>query len=233
MAGKTTRRLLTLRTVADIAIVAFILLGAVIGFRKGFIVPVLAAGGALLTMSAVYAGPLTNALPSGNFGLGASAVAIGLGATVFARVGGTAVGVVHRLGILRKFDHVLGSPLGAVTTVITLYVALLATLVLDGWLDPLHGKKEIGPQEIAAIQTLAKANPTLAVFADPATLEALAQSARTVPVSSDQLAQVDAALGFYENTVRPELLRSRIAPVILKVGEKLPLIGRPAALPTR
>lgn len=218
---------------ADVAIVAFILLGAVIGFSKGFIVPVVAAGGTLLTISALYAGPLTDALPSGNFGLGASAVAIGVGATVFARVGGTAVGLVHRLGILKKLDHVLGTPLGAATTAVTLYVALLATLVLDGWLDPLHGKKVIGPQEIAAIQTLAKANPTLAVFADPATLDALARSASAVPVSSEQLARVDAALGFYENTVRPELLQSRIAPIILKLGEKLPLIGRPAALPAR
>ena len=64
---------------ADIAIVALILLGAVIGFSKGFIVPVVAAGGTLLTISALYAGPLTDALPSGNFGLGASAVAIGVG----------------------------------------------------------------------------------------------------------------------------------------------------------
>ena len=218
---------------ADIAIVAFILLGAVIGFSKGFIVPVVAAGGTLLTISALYAGPLTDALPSGNFGLGASAVAIGVGATVFARVGGTAVGLVHRLGILEKLDHVLGTPLGAAATAITLYVALLATLVLDGWLDPLHGKKVIGPQEIAAIQTLAKANPTLTVFADPATLDALARSTSAVPVSSEQLARVGAALAFYENTVRPELLQSRIAPIILKLGEKLPLIGRPAALPAR
>jgi hypothetical protein len=34
-----------------------------------------------------------------------------------------------------------------------------------------------------------------------------------------------------EQTVRPELLRSRIVPVLLAVGESLPVIGRHAELP--
>jgi hypothetical protein len=53
------------------------------------------------------------------------------------------------------------------------------------------------------------------------------------PVTSDQLSQADAAIGFYEQKVRPELLQSRIVPLLLALGEKLPFIGRPATLPTR
>ena len=48
----------------DIAIVAFIVLGALVGFGKGFVVPLAAAGGALLTLGVLYAGPLTGALPT-------------------------------------------------------------------------------------------------------------------------------------------------------------------------
>ena len=60
----------------DIAIVAFVLVGAIVGLRKGFVVPLAAAGGALLTLAALYAGPLTGALPAGTAGLGVGAVAI-------------------------------------------------------------------------------------------------------------------------------------------------------------
>ncbi|MDQ2912486.1 MAG: hypothetical protein M3T56_04435 [Chloroflexota bacterium] len=219
---------------ADIAIVAFILLGALIGFSKGFILPLVAAGGALFAIAFLFAGPFNGAVPSGSVGLGAGAIALGLGATLFARIGMFVVGLIHRFGFLKKVDRVLGIPIGMATAAVALYVALLGTLTLDAWLDPLHGRSAIGTQEIAAVQTLAKTNPTLSVFANPTMLQALLESAAAKgPLSGDQLSQADAALGFYEQKVRPELLQSRIVPVLLAIGEKLPFIGRPATLPTR
>ena len=216
---------------ADLAIVAFVLVGAVIGFSKGFVLPLVAAGGALITTTFLLTGPWSGSLPSGSVGLGAGAIALGLGATFFARIGMVVLALVHRFGFLTKVDKMLGVPIGMATATVTLYVALLGTLTLDAWLDPLHGKATIGAQEIAAIQTLAKANPALAMFADPTMLQTLLQVAAKGPVSSAQVAKVDAALGFYEQQVRPELLQSRIVPVLLAVGEKLPFIGRPATLP--
>ena len=216
----------------DLAIVAFILLGAIVGFGKGFVVPLAAAGGAVLTLGALYAGPLTGALPAGTAGLGVGAIALFVGGTVFTAVATFVVGIVHRVGLLKRFDKVLGIPLGMVTATVTLYVAVLGTLVLDAWLDPLHGKTAFGPQEIASLQTVAGANPAFAAFADPQMLKLLAQSAAKAPVASAELEKVDAAVAFYEEKVRPELLGSRIVPVLLAIGEKLPYIGRPATLPT-
>jgi len=218
--------------VADIAIVAFILLGAVIGFRKGFVIPLAAAGGALLTLSVLYAGPLTGALPTGTMGLGVGAIALLVGGTLFTTVSTFVIGIVHRVGFLKRFDKVLGIPLGMATAAVTLYVAVLATLVLDGWLDPLHGKTAYGPQDVAGLQAAAAANPAFAAFADPQMLKVLAQSAAKAPVASAELDKVDVAVAFYEQKVRPELLGSRIVPVLLAIGEKLPFIGRPATLPT-
>lgn len=219
---------------ADIAIVAFILLGALIGFSRGFVLPLLAAGGAVFALAFLFAGPMNGAVPSGAAGLGAGAIALGLGAMLFTRIGMFVVGLLHRFGFLKKVDRVLGIPIGMATAAVALYVALLGTLTVDAWLDPLHGKAAIGTEEIAALQTMAKANPTLSVFANPTMLQALLESAAAKgPVSGEQLSQADAALGFYEQKVRPELLQSRIVPVVLTIGEKLPFIGRPATLPTR
>ena len=217
----------------DLAIVAFIVLGAVIGFGKGFVVPLVAAGGALLTLGVLYAGPLTGALPTGTAGLGVGAIALFVGGTLFTTVGSFVVGIVHRVGILKRFDKVLGIPLGMATAVVTLYVAVVATLVLDGWLDPLHGKTALESQDIAALQSVAGANPAFATFADPQMLKLLAQSAAKAPVAAADLEKVDAAVAFYEQKVRPELLQSRIVPVLLAIGEKLPFIGRPTTLPAR
>jgi hypothetical protein len=217
--------------VADIAIVAFILLGALIGFRRGFVVPLIGAGGALLTMATLYTSPLSGSIPAGTVGLGLGAIALVVGGTLFTSIGGFVVGIVHRIGFLRRFDKVLGVPLGVMTALVTLYVAVLATLVLDSWLDPLHGKTAIGPQEVAAMQAAANANPVFATFADPTMLKALAQSAAKAPVASGDLEKFDAAVAFYEGKVRPEILQSKILPILLAIGEKLPLIGRPATLP--
>ena len=218
---------------ADIAIVGFILLGAVIGFSKGFVLPLVAAGGALFSIAFLFAGPFNGSVPSGSIGLGAGALALGLGATLFARIGMFVAGLIHRFGFLQKIDKVLGIPIGVATAAVVLYVALLGTLTLDAWLDPLHGKAALETQDIAALQTIAKANPTLAVFASPTMLQGLLESAAKGPLSTDQVSQADAALGLYEQKIRPELLDSKIVPVILAIGEKLPFIGRPATLPTR
>ncbi len=64
-------------------------------------------------------------------------------------------------------------------------------------------------------------------------LKTLASAATSSPLAADQLAKFDMTLAFYEQTVRPELLKSRIVPVLLTLGESLPVIGRRAELPTQ
>ncbi|MGH2491206.1 MAG: CvpA family protein [Candidatus Limnocylindria bacterium] len=217
---------------ADLVIIGAVAFGALAGWRKGFVLPLIALGGALLSIASLYAGPLNGIVPSGTAGLGLGVVALFIGGAVLGRVGGVLVGLVYRVQVLRRIDKVVGIPLGAVTATVAVYVALLGTLAVDGWLSPLHGKATIELQDISAIQALAAANPALGIFADPAVLQAMATAATSSPVAADQLAKFDATLAFYEQTIRPELLQSRIVPVLLAVGESLPFIGRHAELPT-
>ena len=218
---------------ADLVIVGAVLFGALAGWRKGFVLPLIALGGALLSIAALWAGPLNGIVPTGTAGLGLGAVALFIGGALLGRVGGFLVGLIYRFALLRRIDRVVGIPLGAVTATVAVYVALLGTLALDGWLSPLHGKASIEVTDIAAVQALAAANPALGMFADPAVLKAMASAATSSPVAADQLAKFDATLAFYEHSVRPELLQSRIVPLLLTIGESLPVIGRHAELPTR
>lgn len=225
-----TRRL---PDMADLVIIGAVAFGAIAGWRKGFVLPLIALGGALLAIASLYAGPLNGIVPAGTAGLGLGAVALFIGGTVLGRVGSVLVGVVYRVPVLRRFDQMVGIPLGAATAAVAVYVAVLGVLTLDGWLSPLHGKTTIELQDVAAVQELSASNPTLALFADPAVLQALSAAAMSSPVATDQLAKFDATLAFYEQTVRPELLQSRIVPVLLVVGKSLPVIGRHAELPTQ
>ena len=217
---------------ADIVIVSALVFGAIAGWRKGFVLPLIALGGAVLSIAALYAGPLNGIVPTGTAGLGVGAVALFLGGTILGRVGAVLVGLVYKVAVLRRVDQIVGIPLGTAMAAVAVYVAVLGTLALDGWLSPLHGKATIDVQDIAAVQALAAANPSLGLFADPAVLKAMATAATSSPVAADQLAKFDATLAFYEQTVRPELLQSRIVPVFLVIGESLPFIGRHAELPT-
>jgi colicin V production protein len=217
---------------ADLVIIGAVLFGALAGWRKGFVLPLIALGGALLSIAALYAGPLNGIVPSGTAGLGLGAAALFIGGAVLGRVGGVLVGLVYRFQVLRRIDKVVGIPLGAVTATVAVYVAVLGTLALDGWLSPLHGKATFDVKDVTAIQAIAAANPSLGIFADPAVLRAMVTAATSSPVAADQLAKFDATLAFYEQSVRPELLQSRIIPVLLMLGESLPFIGRHAELPT-
>src|SRR5258708_19994501 len=116
-------------------------------------------------------------------GMGVGAVV--LGSSILGAVGGMLVRLVYRFGFLQRFDKVAGIPLGAATAAVTLYVALVGTIALDGWLSPLHGTGTIGPQQLAAVEKLAPINPTFPPFPDPPILNPIAAAAANAPIPTD------------------------------------------------
>jgi len=104
---------------ADIVIIGAVALGTIAGWRKGFVLPLIALGGALLSIASLYASPLNGIVPTGAAGLGLGAVALFIGGAVLGRVGGVLVGLVHRVPALRRLDQVVGIPLGAATAAFT------------------------------------------------------------------------------------------------------------------
>jgi len=217
----------------DIAIVIAVAAGAFAGWRKGFVVPLVVQAGALVSLAALYAGPFQSSVPSGLSGIGIGVGAVVLASSLLGAIGGMLIRLVYHFGVLKRLDKVAGIPLGAATAAVTLYVVLVGTVVVDGWLGPLHGGLAIGPEQLASVQKLAALNPALSMFADPTTLNELVTVAAKAPIPADQLAKYDAALGFYESSVRPALLSSKIAPAMLALGEHLPIVGQHLDFPTK
>ena len=217
----------------DLGIAAVVLLSAFAGWRKGFIAPFFAVALALLGLYAIYAGPGAGMVPSGAAGLGFGVLAIGLAVMLAGRLGGALASLVHRVGLLRRADHVLGVPFGALTGIVAAYLALVAIVSFDNVLAPFHGTATVDQAAVAALRAALAVNPQFGVMVDPSILDAMAAQVAKQAIPADQLATFDQTLAFYEGTVRPALLASVSAPILLAIGERLPSIGRQVDFPKK
>jgi uncharacterized membrane protein required for colicin V production len=217
----------------DIAILAIVGVAAVAGWRKGFVAPLFAVALSLLGLYALYNGPGAGLVPSGTIGLGLGVLVVGFVASVVGRVGGMLVSVVHRVGLLRAADHTLGVPLGALTGLVAVYLALVAVVSFDNLLAPFHGKPTVDQAAVAALKVALDANPQFAVMIDPGMVDAMATQVTKAAIPADQIQKFDQTLAYWESTVRPQLISSALAPVILAVGERAPFLGRHIVFPEK
>jgi uncharacterized membrane protein required for colicin V production len=217
----------------DLGIAALVLIAAFAGWRKGFIAPLLAIAVSLLGLYAIYTGPAAGAVPTGVAGIGLGVIFVGIASTFVMRVGGVLVSLVHRVRMLKAADHVLGLPLGAVTGLVAVYLGLVAVVSFDNLLAPFHGTPTVDQAAVAAMRTALAANPQFSVMVDEATLDAMAVQVAKSAIPADQIGSFDQSLAFYETSVRPALIASASAPILLSIGERLPFIGRHVEFPTK
>lgn len=217
----------------DAALVGAALAGALAGWRRGFVMPLIAVSGVVLGLSALYAGPGSSLVPAGAAGIGMGAAVVGIAGGFILRIGSAIASVVHRIGVLRAADNVLGAPLGAATGLVGAYIALAALLSVDAVLAPLHGKGSIDDVAVAAVRAAISAQPQFGVIAEPAVLDELAAAIAKGAIPREQLATYAGTLAFYEDTVRPQLLASALGPLVVTAGQHLPVVGRQLDYPTK
>src|SRR3954462_9797331 len=217
----------------DLVVVAVVALAAFVGRRRGFIAPVLAIAMSLVGLYAVFAGPGQGLVPTGAAGIGLGVVVVGVVSSLIYRIGSVLVGLVHRVKIFKAADNMLGVPLGIATALVTVYLALVAVVSFDSVIGPLHGKASVDQAAVAAMRAAVAANPQFSVMIDAGTLDTIAAQVATSAIPTDQLAKIDQTLGYYETSVRPQLLSSLVAPALLALGERIPFIGRHVDFPTK
>ncbi len=217
----------------DLAVVLAVALGAFAGWRRGFIMPLVAVATSILGLYFLYAGPGASVVPGGTAGIGLGVMVVAILGSFVARIGAMLTRLVDRVGVLQRADHVLGVPLGAVTALVTVYIALVAVVGFDDLLAPFHGKPTIDQAAVAAMKTALASNPQYGVMIGQDTLDAMATQVATSAIPADQVAKFDESLAYYEKDVRPQLLTSALAPIILAVGEHVPFIGHHVSYPTQ
>ena len=216
----------------DVAIVVVIGLGILIGWKNGLIGPLLAEGTFLFAYWIVSTHPgLAAVVPSSvprPLAVLILPIALGL---VGGFVGRMVFMSLFRLPLTRGLDKILGAAANGGLAFVIAYVVLLGLVGAGTVLDPLTKVATVRAPQVAAMQMLLAENPQVAGFVPSGELGQLATVASTHPVGLAQLGQYAQVINYYERTLRPALATSQLAPVVLRYGERLPIIGRSAKLP--
>ena len=216
----------------DLAIVVVIGLGVLIGWKNGLIGPLLAEGTFLLCYWIVATHPsLAGIIPTGipqPIAVLLLPIALGL---VVGFVGRTVFMSVFRLPLTRTLDKLLGAGANGALAFVIVYVVLLGLVGAGTVLDPLTKVRSIQPSQVTAMQMLLAENPQVAGFVPSGELGQLAAISSLHPVALAQLGQYAQVINYYENTLRPQLATSRLAPLVIQYGARLPIIGRHVTLP--
>lgn len=216
--------------ILDVVIVAALALAAYGGWRSGFVGPAIAQIGAIAVL--VIASRSAFVAGAGAWGvLIALAVATAIG-PVAGRLSAPLARLMRRWPLARSADPFLGVLLSGSLAFVTAYVLTLGLVAIDEAVAPLHRASALGPAQVASLRARLAASPGLGVLAEPAGLDALQAAARAAPVPIDQLDRYVPLLGAYELKVRPQLTQSVLAGVVLTVGERIRVLGQPAAAPT-
>jgi uncharacterized membrane protein required for colicin V production len=216
----------------DVAIVVVIGLGVLIGWRNGLIGPLLAEGTFLLSYWIISTHPgLASLIPSSvprPLAILILPIALGL---VVGFVGRMVFMSIFRLPLTRGVDKVLGAAANGGLAFVIAYVVLLGLVGAGTVLDPLTKVHSIQPRQVVAMQMLLAENPQVAGFVPSGELSQLASVASTHPIGLAQLGQYAQVINYYERTLRPALATSQLAPLVLRYGARLPIIGRTVTLP--
>ena len=216
----------------DLAIVAVIGFGIFIGWRQGLIGPLLAEGAFLIGYLIVSRNPGLAALvpPSipRQYAVFLLPAAVGI---VVGIVGRMVFQTFFRLPFTGQMDKGLGAVANGGLAFVIVYVVLLGFIGVGTVLDPLAQARSVQSTQVAAMRMLLAENPQAAAMVPSAELSQLASVSAVRPVPIAQLGQYAQVIDYYEHTLRPQLASSQLAPVILRLGARLPVIGRHAILP--
>jgi len=217
----------------DLGIVVVIGLGVLIGWRQGLIGPLLAEGTFLIGYWLVSNHPglavlVPASIPRPYAVLLLPAI-VGLAVGI---VGRTVFGAVFHLPLTRQVDKLLGAVANGGLAFVIVYTVLLGLAGAGTVLDPLlQARANLQSSQIAAMQMLLAENPQVAGFVPSGELGQLSTIASVHPVPLAQLGQYASVINYYERTLRPQLASSQLAPVVLRYGARLPIIGRKVTLP--
>ena len=216
----------------DLAIVVVIGLGILVGWKNGLIGPLLAEGAFLFAYWIVSTHPsLVSVIPASvPRPLATLLLPIALGLVV-GFVGRMVFMSFFRLPLTRTLDKLLGAAANGGLAFVIVYVVLLGLAGAGTVLDPLTRVSSIQPSQVTAMQMLLAANPAVAGFVPSGELGQLAAVSSLHPVAFGQLGQYAQVINYYEHTLRPQLATSRLAPLVVQYGARLPIIGRHVTLP--
>jgi len=155
------------------------------------------------------------------------AIFIALIIAVVAGYGGSVVGqALHRMPIARGVDGFFGIFLNLAIAIAVIYFVLSGMIVFDKAFGPFASNAKLTQAQVTTLANQIESNPLAAALVDPKDLQKLkdqTKKGQTTTLSTGT--QLDNLSTFYQDFIRPQLKSSRIAPYIMRIGQKIPLLG--------
>jgi len=217
----------------DAVIVLAVGLGVYIGWSRGLLGPLLAEATFLISYWVVLTHPglVSSLAPAGvprplaMIGLPVVlALAVGV-------IGGMVLGAVFRIPLTRQLDKVLGAAVNGGVAFVIVYVLLLGLVGAGTVLGPITRAGLIGSSQVGVMRTLLSQYPQAAGVVPPGELGQLASATSTHPIPFADLSQYAKVIDYYEHDLRPALASSQLAPLVLRLGSHIPVIGRQVTVP--
>ena len=213
----------------DIAIVVALLVAIYVGYQRGVVQPLLVEIFFLIALLIIirdrhaYQAAMekylhTNAVLDVFLAL--------IVAVVAGFVGGQIGAMIHRMPVVRGIDGFLGVFVHAGFVVLISYVLLSALVAFDKAFSPTVNAATLTVKQVQTLQSNIEGNPLAAFFVDEKDLSKLHQES-TQPGGArlETVSQLSQLQNFYEQFLQPQLASSRAAPIIMSIGQKIPVIG--------
>ncbi len=222
----------------DLAIIGAVGLALVFGLVKGFVRPLLFDLCFLLglLLASQYESQLSHALGPRPLLRGTALVLTAAAVIALALLwpGQLLAGALLRIPGLTTADHFLGAAVHALLGFALVYLLVGGLVALEHAVEPLlTGQGELTASQIHDFAAATARDPVLRILVDGRRLRRLEDRARSLPVSPQLVEDTEPAVGFYVRALRVPLESSQLTPVVLRLGERLPLIGRPIPLSAR
>ena len=223
--------------ILDLVMLILVAVAVFIGFQRGLIQPLFAYLGVgivaliVVTHWADYSGYLDHTLHIHPIivGLVAAALAV-LGGYFGARLGG----LIHRMPVVRGADGLVGVFVNAFIAVLVCYSLLSVLVALGKAFGTTATLNALSAQQVAPMTQQIKTNPVLNSVVSQDDLTNLQRQSAAAPVNLTNYPTVRQLQTVYVEFAAPQLTSSKLAPIVLFVGDHTPLVGHygPQDLPT-
>ena len=215
--------------IIDVVVILVLIVSLIVGFQRGVIQPLLAEIFFFGTLLAVFRfhDQYTTEMQKVLHLNAVLAVFVALIiAVIMGAVGGSIGGAFHRLESIRGIDGLLGVVVHGLVTLVIVYLAISALVTLDNAFEPALKTASLTLTQVNQLESEILSNPITSAMVSKSDIQALKKAAATSSGAHlDSVAGIHQLQQIYTDFLQPQLLSSRTAPVILGIGQHLPVIG--------
>ncbi|GAC1474793.1 MAG: hypothetical protein PVS3B2_04440 [Candidatus Dormibacteraceae bacterium] len=215
--------------IIDILVVLILIVALIVGYQKGVIQPLMAEiffFGTILLIFRFHDQYTTMVLKYLHLNAVIAVFIALIIAVIMGAVGGAIGGAFHRLEAIRGVDGLLGVFVHVLVTLVVIYLGISALVTLDNAFEPVVRSASLNLKQVNQLESTIQSNPITAAMVSKSDIQALKNAAsKASGAHLDSIPGIHQLQQIYSDFVQPQLHSSRTAPVILSIGQHLPVIG--------